>query len=237
VLAEYAHEVRGHLHTALGYLALSGPDPSPRAQELIAEARRACQQAVDLADAVLDEAAEERRGLASIPLSRPVDLLDVVRGSVARAELAGTLRAVSLHASLGPGPCLVLARQHALERLLDNLVLNAVEHTREGGAVVVRAAGQGDRAVVAVEDEGPGIPERDLERIFTPFYRSGAARRDRVGGLGLSLARRWATQCRGRLWAENRAGGGARFVLQLPLQGASPALASAAGITALAEDD
>jgi signal transduction histidine kinase len=223
-LAEYAHEVRGHLHTALGYLSLAQRDPDPESAELLDEARLAVQRAVDLADRTLDDVAEERKSLVSLPVSRPTDLLELLRECVIRAEPAARLHRLSLELAGHSGPCLVAARAPSMERLLDNLILNAIEHSPEGSSVSVRVENQGDRVVVSVEDVGSGIPEGDLEKIFTPFYRSSSSRRTRSGGLGLSLARRWATQAGGRLWAENRAAGGARFILQLPLQGASLAL-------------
>ena len=216
-LAEYAHEVRGPLHTALGYLSLATQEPDSSNAEAIAHARRACQQALEIADTVLDAVAEERQNLASIPLSRPTDLAELLRTCSARAQLAAELRSVRVETALEVHPCMVAGRQHGIERLLDNLFLNAVEHSPEGGTVEARLSSQGDRAVLIVEDQGPGIPEGDLEKIFAPFYRTTNGRRGRSGGLGLSLARRWATQCGGRLWAENRAGGGARLTLQLPL--------------------
>src|SRR5438477_3293483 len=69
-LAEYAHEVRGALHTALGYLSLVAEEPEPRLAEAIAGARRACQQAVEIGDAVLDAAADEQRGATAPPVGQ-----------------------------------------------------------------------------------------------------------------------------------------------------------------------
>lgn len=216
VLSEYAHDLRGPLHTALGYLALALQDGVPNRTESIAQAKLACQQALELSDAVLDSALEERQGLASVPVSRPTDLTEVLRTSAARTQSAAALREVRLETAIDSSSCLVAGPAKALERLLDNLILNAIAHSPQGGTIHAHLAAQGDRAVLSVEDQGPGIPEADLEKIFAPFTRRSGVRRDR-GGLGLTLALRWATQRGGRLWAENRAGGGARFVLHLPL--------------------
>jgi two-component system sensor histidine kinase KdpD len=80
----------------------------------------------------------------------------------------------------------------------------------------VRVTATRKDAIVRVVDQGPGIPERDLERVFEPFYRrtgdpsSGA-------GLGLAIARGFAAANDGRVWAESRPGQGATFALALPV--------------------
>ena len=108
-----------------------------------------------------------------------------------------------------------------LQRLVRNLVENAVRHSPPGGRVRVEAhPSQGDVHVV-VSDEGPGIPSEVRERIFEPFFRCPAARADASGaGLGLAIARGIARAHGGDLWveqAENVAG--ARFVVRIPMPG------------------
>ena len=235
VLSEYAHEVRGPLHTALGFLSLALSQQGLPVADAVASARLACQQALELADSVLDAAALERQGLVSIPVSRPTELGALLRASAERVQGAAELRGVHLDTAFDARPCLVAAPHKALERVLDNLLLNAIEHSPAQGTVRARAEAQGDRAVLLVEDEGPGIPEDHLDRIFTPFYRGGGGRRERSGGLGLTLALRTANQYGGRLWAENRAGGGARFVLQLPLVDGAAAVSLSAQTTLAAQ--
>lgn len=97
------------------------------------------------------------------------------------------------------------------------LVENAVRHVPFGGRVRVRAAAAGGRWHLEVDDDGPGVPEGDRERIFGRFTRLDAARRDGGGtGLGLAICRRLVTLMGGRVWAEESTDlGGARFVLEL----------------------
>jgi two-component system, OmpR family, sensor histidine kinase KdpD len=100
-----------------------------------------------------------------------------------------------------------------IERALANLIENAVKFSPDGGRVHVNISATSDEAIVRVVDQGPGLPEVELEQIFEPFYR----RDGRAGaGLGLAIARGFAEANGGRLWAESRPGQGATFVLALP---------------------
>ena len=112
----------------------------------------------------------------------------------------------------------MLGERARLEQLLFNLVDNALKYT-EAGSVVVRVARSGGEAVLAVEDTGPGIPEDAKGRIFERFYRVDAARSRNVPGtgLGLSIVRHIVELHHGQVEAANRAGGGARFTVWLPL--------------------
>jgi signal transduction histidine kinase len=80
----------------------------------------------------------------------------------------------------------------------------------------VRISATSTEATVRVVDQGPGIADGDLERVFEPFYRRGADRRAGAG-LGLAIARGFAEANGGRVWAESRPGQGATFALALPV--------------------
>lgn len=108
-----------------------------------------------------------------------------------------------------------------LERVLANLLDNAAVHG--GGVERVSVERQGRWAVIGVEDAGPGVPAADRDRVFDRFARGGASgRRDETSGtgLGLSLVREHVRLHGGRVRVEERDGGGARFVVELPVSGA-----------------
>jgi two-component system sensor histidine kinase KdpD len=109
---------------------------------------------------------------------------------------------------------LVLADPGLLERVLANLLDNALRHGGEDGAVQVTAAAGAESAKLAVVDHGPGVPEGEREQLFTPFRRAD----DSTGlGLGLSVARGFAEAMGGGLAADHSAGGGLTMRLRLPL--------------------
>lgn len=112
----------------------------------------------------------------------------------------------------------VRADKRRLERVVTNLLDNA--HRHGGGPVRVRVEHTGGHARVAVEDAGPGVSAGEHDRIFERFARGSAAGRRGTGGgtgLGLALVREHVRLHGGRVWAENRAGGGSRFVVELPV--------------------
>jgi two-component system sensor histidine kinase KdpD len=103
-----------------------------------------------------------------------------------------------------------------IQRVLANLVENALKFSEPGGQVHVRITATRQEAIVRIVDQGPGLRDEELERVFEPFYRhSGDARSG--AGLGLAIARGFAAANGGRVWAESRPGQGATFALALPV--------------------
>jgi signal transduction histidine kinase len=113
----------------------------------------------------------------------------------------------------------VLGDADRLVQLLLVLVDNAFRVSPPGGQVVVAVARTGRRAQVSVSDQGTGVPADQRERIFEPFARLPKGRRESRGsGLGLAIARSIAELHGGTLTVGEAAGGGARFVLDLPIR-------------------
>lgn len=108
-----------------------------------------------------------------------------------------------------------------LRQVLFNLVDNALAHVPEGGTITLELDEEDGFAMLAVEDDGSGIPAVALERIFDPFYRAGAPERGRTG-LGLTLVR-WIVEAHGgSVEARSRPGEGTRMTLRFPLAGPGP---------------
>jgi signal transduction histidine kinase len=101
-----------------------------------------------------------------------------------------------------------------MKQVLVNILRNAIEVSPPAGEVVVCAAQRNGGVEVAVSDQGPGVPERDREAVFTPFFTT----KEHGTGLGLAIARQFTEAHGGRLWVEGNSGTpGATFVVRLPL--------------------
>jgi two-component system OmpR family sensor kinase len=112
-------------------------------------------------------------------------------------------------------PVLVQGVVKLLRRAIRNLLENARRYS--SGDVRVELGREGDRAVLRVRDQGPGVPGGERERIFEPFYRLAGASEVHGGvGLGLALVRSIAQRHHGSVHCEDQEGGGACFVLRLP---------------------
>ncbi len=105
-----------------------------------------------------------------------------------------------------------------VERVLLNLLTNALRHTPRDGSIAVRVVRDGDAVKVAVEDTGRGVPAEAVGRVFESFWRPDPSRTPATGGsgLGLAIARGLVEAHGGRIWVENRPEGGARFSFTLP---------------------
>lgn len=207
-LTAVSHELRTPLSSILGFaLTLTREDvelPAAHVREMVgriaANARKLQRLLGDLLD--LDRIA---RGILQ-PTRRPTDVGAVARSVVEEMEL--DQRPILVEAE----PVLVEVDGPKVERIIENLVANAVKYTPPGTPVWVRVAAQADGVLLMVEDAGPGVPEEEREVIFEPFRQGDGAPEHAPGtGIGLSLVARFADLHGGRAWVEERKGGGASF--------------------------
>lgn len=161
-------------------------------------------------------------------LSRePVNVKDIVKDVVDKIKRQSSNHSfeTDLPKALPP----VHADQLRLERILHNLLENAVKYSPDGGKIRVSARLENDHLVIGVSDEGIGISLHDQAKLFSPFERLAAQRLDRVKGIGLGLlvCRRLVEAHGGRIWVESEPGRGSTFYFTLPLQdGEHPAEAN-----------
>ncbi len=116
------------------------------------------------------------------------------------------------------GDAFVVATEGELHQILYNLAENAIKYNRQGGFVGIRVTEGEETTVITVEDNGIGIPAKDLTHVFERFYRVDKARSRAAGGtgLGLSIVRDTVSRRGGDIWAENIPEGGTRFIVKLP---------------------
>ena len=139
--------------------------------------------------------------------------ISCLRGFEAEARTRG----IRLRADFDAAAPSVRCAPDKVERVLFNLLTNALRHTPSDGAVAVVVRGEAGRVLVAVEDSGAGLAPGAEERMFDSFWRGDAARSADGAGLGLAIAQGLVRAHGGRIWAENRPGGGARVAFTLPV--------------------
>ena len=138
---------------------------------------------------------------------------------VALIRLESRLREHPVTVRLPSDLPLVLMDGLLIEQVFVNLLENAVKYTPAGTPVEIAAAAAEGAIVVDVADRGPGVPAGEESHLFDKFYRVAGAASVAGVGLGLTICRGIITAHGGRIWAENRPGGGAVFHFTLPLAG------------------
>lgn len=232
LLASLSHDLRTPL-TALAGLAeslpLAGP-PLPAAQAELAEAiRREALRTHALARDLLDLA---RLQSDAVTLAREWQLIEEIVASATEAS-AHALREHRLVVDVAGDLPLVRLDPVLMERVLCNLIDNAVAHTPAGGTIALSARRESDSIEIAVTDTGSGLPRGSAQTLFDRFVRGtptdGANPAGGGGtGLGLAIVRAIVEAHGGEVRAENRAEGGARFTLRFAVE-AQPELPAAAG--------
>ncbi|WP_431270261.1 sensor histidine kinase [Dankookia sp. P2] len=219
LLTSLGHDLRTPLTSirgAISTLRTSGPALSEATRaDLLAAAEEETERLSRWIANILDMVRIENRQVA--PRREPVDLAEALETAAARAA-----RAHGREIALDPGLRPVAPRLDPalLDQVLANLLDNALKFSAPGGQVRARAGREGAEVLIAVEDDGPGIPREDLPRIFDPFFR--ATRADRVAagsGLGLAICRGLVQAMGGRIAAESPAmpdGRGTRVVVRFP---------------------
>ncbi|MEU6036309.1 HAMP domain-containing sensor histidine kinase [Actinomadura sp. NPDC047616] len=146
----------------------------------------------------------------------PLDLADVAAHVLDQAAAEASARGVGASRALAAAP--TAGDPVLVERLVQNLVENAIRHNHEDGSLSVVTRRRGGWAELVVSNSGPVVPPYEVETIFEPFRRLGTdrVRSDRGSGLGLSIVRATATAHGGTVTAEPRAGGGLVVTVRLP---------------------
>jgi len=218
-VANVSHELRTPLTAIKGYaetLRDGGLRDPETAAEFVRVIHRHAERLRALIEDLLDLAAVEQGEARLKPaVVRARDVVAQAEGLVRpAAEARGQTLAIDLPADLPD----ILADRDRLAQILINLLDNAVKFTPEGGRVTLSAKMADGRVVLAVRDNGVGIPPGDLPRIFERFYRVGRSRDRREGGtgLGLAIAKHLTQAMGGTIEVESTQGSGTTFRVSLP---------------------
>lgn len=220
-LGDASHELRTPLTSIRGYAELFRRGAEERPEDLRLSMRRIEEEATRMGilvdELLLLAHSDETRPTALTP----VDLSALVRDAGQDARARDPDRPIEIKASLDVA---IQGDEDRLRQALANLVTNALVHTPAGTPVALRLSAEDETAVVAVEDAGPGLDDDTLAHAFERFWRRDQSRsRDTGGtGLGLAIVDAIARGHGGSVTAENRASGGARFTLRLPVDPQQP---------------
>jgi signal transduction histidine kinase len=159
------------------------------------------------------EAVSQQARPPSAPSADAIGEIEPAVRSVAQlATLRAVVRRVRVEVDVAGSLAPARIAGDALRQILLNLALNAIEATPEGGGVRISALERGDAIEIALEDEGPGVPEALRARVFEPFFSTKA----QPGGLGLAITRRLVEDAGGTIEVESRTPTGSRFRVTLP---------------------
>ena len=215
-LASASHDLRQPLHTlALFGAALGMMDLPERARHVAGQMNLALQALSEQLDALLDIS---KLDAGVVPVNRQVLALDGMVQMLVQEMTPGARRQGLSLSGECPPDTLVLTDRSLLERILRNLMDNAIKYTRQG-SVCVQVRTESERVVVTVVDTGIGIPPQERQRVFEEFYQLGNPERDRTQGLGLglSIVQRLVDLLDLELHLESDLGKGSRVSLRLPV--------------------
>jgi signal transduction histidine kinase len=203
-----AHEIRNPLGSISGGIEIleqAVPSGDPR-REFVDILKREVARLDDLVERQLDLA---RTGTGE---REACDLGEIARSVTELAQKRAEAQGLTVVSETDPAAPAAWADGSRIRQAVLNLVVNAIQAMPSGGELHVAVRGAGERVRLEVADRGPGISGEARDRLFEPFFTT---KRDGTG-LGLAIAWQIAKQHGGDLRAENRTGGGARFVLELP---------------------
>ncbi len=234
MLANLRHDLRTPL-TSIGGFAEAIADGTASGPTAVTAARTIAEEAQRLERLVGELGVVER--LRSGPAAlrpEPLDAEDLIAAAATRFEVRAATQNVKLDvAGRAPGtdPLAFTGDRLAAERILQNLVDNALSVLPNGGTVWLRAAhltvpGYAPGISMSVTDDGPGFPPGTSEKVFERFYRADPSRSGAGSGLGLAIVRDMARAHGGEAWAENIAPHGARVTVLLPIVPAMPVAAA-----------
>jgi signal transduction histidine kinase len=240
-LAVTSHEVRTPLNAVLGLAqALRRESLTKRQEVLVDGVLDAGAMLLRLLNAVLDltriESGKMALDLASFDLRRSVQtVIEIWRAHASECGVE-----LNLDTSGLPEACGILCDQGKIEQTLINLISNALKFSPPGSRVSVRLAasdaGGGERRILLeVCDQGPGVAEADVQRIFQPFEQTAGGREVGGAGLGLSICAGHVALLAGEIGVAAAPGGGARFWLEFRAQASDQALAAPADAVAQVE--
>jgi two-component system sensor histidine kinase KdpD len=226
LLSSVSHDLRTPLATIAGasssLLMARGLEAETRAELL----QTIYEEAERLSRLVENLLSMTRIESGSVTVNKQWQHIEEVIGTALR-RLSRQLTEHPVKTIIAPDMSLVPCDGLLLEQVLLNLIENAAQYSSAGSGIEISAWSNPGEVIVQVADRGPGLTSEEVERVFEKFYRGqqATAATGRGAGLGLAICRAIMQAHGGRIWAENRQGGGACFSFSLPLPSSPPPVA------------
>jgi PAS domain S-box-containing protein len=219
-LRNVSHEFRTPLTVIKGYtdhLAQGAPQDERAFREILRILGESSDRLIELVDTLLEVSRVEQQSARDTLRLQPLDLRDLIMGSIGDLEAAAARKQIALTLKL-PSPLPLQGDLGLLQQVVRKLVDNAVKYNRTGGHVEIRGRAEERQHVLEVEDVGIGIPAEHLPRIFEKFYTvdGGLDRRAGGAGVGLYLVREIVRLHGGDVDVISRHGQGSLFSVRLP---------------------
>jgi signal transduction histidine kinase len=220
MIAIFGHDLRGLLNALTVNAELLLRKEGAASAESTRNVRRTIERMDQLITSLLDSVRLNANRLVVVP--RPVDASELLREAVEIFRPLARVKSLSLTLAIPKRPLLATADHGRMFQVISNLLSNAIKFSSVNSRITVQATTLGHDLQVAVQDEGPGIPERDLDRVFDSFFQLQDSD-DRGLGLGLSISRAIIQAHGGKIWATSRPGAGSTFYFTIPRSESEPA--------------
>lgn len=213
------HDIRSplmstHASIEIARRAIAELEVQPFVHESLISGLRSVRNVIELTNDLLD--VKRLQSAAPALNYQTVALSSMLADVHAQMQMLALDRQVAIRYQVDPESLTLPADARLLRRVLVNLIGNGLRFTPRGSTITLQAAVQGAEVLLCVEDEGPGVPPADRERIFLPFVQ-GRGESHRGTGLGLAFCREVVLAHGGRIWVTDRPEGGSRFCVLLPL--------------------
>jgi two-component system sensor histidine kinase CiaH len=208
-----SHELRTPLAVIKNDAEVLLRNPSPSKEAVHATLRSSIEEIDRLSSMASDLLALARSDNHATPALQSIDVTSITGKTIEKMRPVAASRGIELVSSLGDRLS-IHGDGSGLERVLMNLLQNAIEHTPKGGSISVAVSSHGSQALITVSDTGSGIEEKDLPHIFERFYKGESASGT---GLGLSIVKEIVSQHQGSIGVESVVGKGTTVSLRFPM--------------------
>jgi signal transduction histidine kinase len=223
-----AHDLRSPVARMRGIaeVALTSESSSEAHRMLAGDIIEQCDHLLGMINTVLD-ISEAEAGVAKLVIEE-IDIVPLVQDAAGLFLPMAEDKNVTIMVQ-APSGTRFFSDRRKLQRIIGNLLDNAIKFTRPGGAITISVGGDDKRVLIGVGDTGIGISEKDVSQIFEKFFRADKSRSEPGSGLGLSLTRAFVSSLGGSIAATSVPGEGSTFTVILPYRPASDEARSRSG--------